>query len=158
MKNKDLFNLLQTLDGLIDIKGKAFAYCIYKNKEKIKDEIEVFKKLQKEPHPDFVNYDNERNLLCIMHAKKDEHQNPIIVSNPDGSQRYDIEDMGTFQSEYNELIDKYRYVIDEMETAQKEYNEFLERETNVVLNKIKVTDLPDDVSARFLEQVKDMIE
>lgn len=158
MKNRELFSLLQTLDGLTDIKGKNFAYVIYKNKEKIKKEIEVFKSLQSEPHPDFVNYNNERNLVCIMHSKKDEFQNPVIITNPDGTQRYDIEDMVKFQAEFAELTEKYRYVIDEMESAKKEYDEFLERETDVVLSKIKIADLPDDVTARFLDQVKDMIE
>ena len=157
MRNRDLYGLLQTLNGLSNVKGKTFAYAVFKNKEKLEKEIEVFQKLQKPPHPDFANYDDERNLLCIMHSKKDEFQNPILVTSPDGNKRYDIEDMETFNKEYQELIDKYRYVLDEMDTAQREYNEFMENESLLELHKVKFEDLPEDIDANFLNQLKDMI-
>ena len=155
MKNKDLITLNAALQEVSDIKGKEFAYAVFKNKSIIEKEMEIFEKLQREPHPEFQNYEQERNVLCITHSIKDEEDNPKINNN-----RYEIDPVQQvdFQNEFEDLKEKYKEVIDDMQKAEQEYNEFLEKETELELVKIKFDNLPEDIDASFLEKLKWMIE
>jgi len=158
MKNKEIFNLREALNEVDYIRGKAFAYAVFKNKDLLDKELETLDKLKKQPHPDFINFENERTLLCQTHSDKDEEGNPALQFNPDGTQAFKISDMETFQKEYDELAKKYDDVLNDMADAKQEFDEFMERESEVELKKVGVDDLPDDISAGFLEKIKFMLE
>ena len=155
MKNKDLITLNTALQEVSDIKGKDFAYAVFKNKSIIEKELEIFNQLQREPHPEFQNYEQERNILCITHSVKNEDGNPRIQDN-----RYEIDPVQQidFQNEFEDLKEKYKEVISDMQQAENDYNEFLEKETSIDLIKIKFSDLPNDVNADFLEKIQWMID
>jgi hypothetical protein len=153
MKNKDLIALAQTLNQVSDLKGKDFAYGVFKNKSLIEQEIKIFEQLRKAPHPDFQNYENERNIVCINYSKKDDNGNPIITNNA-----YQIEDMNGFNADMAELQIKYKEVLDDMTAARKEYEDFLEKESTIQLIKVKIENVPNDVTANLLSQLQFMIE
>ena len=155
MKNNDLVKLNAALQQLSNIKGKEFAYAIFKNKSIVEKELEIFKKLQREPHPDFVNYEQERNILCITYSTKDESGNPKVVDN-----RYEIDPLQQvdFQNEFEDLKEKYADVIEDMMKAESDYNEFMEKESDVKLIKVGVDSLPDDIDANFLRMIQWMVE
>lgn len=157
MKNKDIFTLRETLNEVDYVKGKAFAYAVFKNKEIFDKEIEIFNKLKKDPHPDYYNFENDRTLLCQIHSEKDENDQPIIAHNPDGSQSYKIIDLDKFNAEFADLSTKYKEVIDDMNNSKKEIEEFLNSESEVEIKKIEVSQLPDDITATFLNKIKFML-
>lgn len=154
MTNKELIELNNVLDQVAHVRGKKFAYAVFKNKEIIKKEMEIFEKLQKEPHPQYPDYENERTTLCINYSKKDENGNAKTTS----ENKYDIEDLEGFQKEFDELKVKYKEVFDHMEETRKEMDEFLNDECKVELVKVSIDDLPDDVDANLLMNLKNIIE
>jgi hypothetical protein len=153
MKNKDLVQLSQTLNQVSGIKGKEFAYAVFKNKNLIEQEIKIFEQLRKDPHPDFQNYENERMIVCINYSQKDDNGNPVIENN-----QYKIEDWVGFQEDMKELADKYKDVIEDMENTRKEYEDFMEKESSIELITVKFENLPNDIDAITLERLKFMID
>jgi len=153
MTNKELIELNKVLDQVSHIKGKQFAYAVFKNKSIIEEELKIFDKLKRDPHPQYQGYENERTALCINHSKKDKNGNPIVNAG-----KYDIEDLESFQKEFEELKEKYVEVFDDLKSAEDEYNAFLNDETKCELIKVKISDLPDDIDAQFLMALKNMIE
>jgi len=158
MKNKEIFGLREALNEVDYIRGKAFAYAVFKNKDLLDKEIEDLNKVKKEPHPDYINFENERTLLCRLHSEKDEDDNPVLQYNPDGTQAFKILAIEEFQKDYEKLAKKYDDVLNDMADSKKEFDDFMERESDVQLKKVSVDDLPDDVSAGFLEKIKYMID
>ena len=158
MKNKEVFDLREALKEVDYIRGKSFAYAVLKNKELLDKEIEVINKLKKEPHPDYINYENERQLLCQVHCEKDDNDQPVLQHNLDGTQAFKIGDMVKFQEEFAPVAEKYKEVLEDMQTSKNDYDEFLEKESTIELNKVTFNDLPEDVTAVILEKIKYMID
>lgn len=158
MKNKDILKFREVLNEVDYIRNKTVAYAIFKNKEILDKEIETFNKLKRDPHPDYINFENERILLCKEYSEKDEQGNPMFQYNPDGTQSFKIIDMEKFSEEYQKLAKKYEDVLKDMQEAKREFDEFMEKESDIQLKKIKIEDLPDDISASFLEKIKFMLE
>lgn len=158
MKNKELFDLRESLNDVDYIKGKVFAYAVYKNKKILDDEIQAIKSTKNEPHTDYLNFENERTLLCQFHAEKDEKNNPVLQYNPDGTQSFKIVDMDNFQNEYKDISEKYKDVLLDMEKSKSDYDSLLNKESEITLTKVNIKDLPDDISAIFLEKIRFMLE
>lgn len=153
MKNKDLVTFAQTLGQISGLRGKSFAYAVFKNKSLVEQELKVFEELRKEPHPDYQNYENERMIVCINYSKKDDNGNPVINNN-----QYIIEDWTGFNGDMKEITDKYKEVVEDMENTQKEYNIFMEKEATLNFIKVKYEDIPNDVDANLLQKIQFMIE
>lgn len=153
MKNKDLVTFAQTLGQISGLRGKSFAYAVFKNKSLVEQELKVFEELRKEPHPDYQNYENERMIVCINYSKKDDNGNPVINNN-----QYIIEDWTGFSGDMKEITDKYKEVVEDMENTQKEYNIFMEKEATLNFIKVKYEDIPNDVDANLLQKIQFMIE
>lgn len=158
MKYKDIFALREALNEVDYIRGKSFAYAVFKNKQILDSEIEIINQIKKEPHPDFINFENERTLLCTQHSDLDENGEVITNLTPDGQKTFKIKDMELFNDEYTVLAEKYKDVLDDMNNSKAEYDEFLEREFETELTKIKMDDLPEDISASFLDKIKFMMD
>jgi hypothetical protein len=152
MKNKDLFQLKETLKEFSNVKGREFAYAIFKNTELIDAELQIFEKLRRQPHPDYFNYENERSIVCMTHSVRDENGNPKIMNN-----RYEIANMAEFNKDMEELRLKYVDVLRDLDEAEKDFNGFMEKDIEVNLIKIKVSQLPDDIDADKLFKLKDIL-
>lgn len=157
MKNKEIFTLREALNEVDYIRGKSFAYAVFKNKDLLDKEIETIEKLKKQPHPDYFNYENERTLLCQLYSEKDANGNPVVQYNQNGSQEYIIQNKEEFGVEYGKLAEKYNDVLQDVNSAKNEFEEFLEKDSDLVLKTITMEDLPNDISASFLEKIKYMI-
>jgi hypothetical protein len=157
MKNKEIFELRQALDGLEDIKGKSFAYAVLQNKDILDKEIETINKLRGTPQQEYIDYENDRQLLCITHSEKNENGEPVLTYNPNGTQSFKIIDIDKFNEEYKEIHKKYESTLKEKEEEDKSFLDFLEKDNEIILKKISIRDLPDDINERFLQKIKFMI-
>lgn len=158
MKNKEIFSLREALNDVDYIRGKSFAYAVFKNKEMLDKEIETINKLKKDPHADYFNFENERTLLCQTYSEKDENNNPVLQYNPDNTQSFKIENIQQFNEEYIKMADKYKDVLEDMNNSKKDFDEFLEKESDIILKKISIEDLPNDINASFFEKIKFMLD
>jgi len=158
MKNRELQELRESLNEVDYIRNKTFAYAVYSNKRLLDIELETINKLKRQPHPDYITFENERTLLCRIHCEKDENGNPELQYNPDGTQAFKILDMQKFNEEYQEMAKKYEDVLKDMQDAKRDFDDFMEKESDVELKKVNINDLPDDVSANFLEKIKFMLD
>jgi len=158
MKNKDIFEIRESLNNLGEIKGKTFAYTVLQNKEILDKEIETIGKLRVEPSQDFINYENERQLLCIQHSEKNENNEPVLTYNQqNGTQSFKIIDIEKFNEDYKPIHEKYESVLNEKIAEEKEFEEFLNKDSDVVFKKVSIRDLPDDVTESFLQKIRFMI-
>jgi len=158
MKNKEIVAFREALNEVDYIRNKTFAYAVFRNKDILDKEIETINKLKRQPHPDYINFENERTLLCKIHCEKDENGNPILQYNPDGTQAFKIMDMQAFNTEFAEIQVKYEDVLKDMQDAKRDFDDFMEKDSDVELKKVNVNDLPDDISANFLEKIKFMLD
>jgi hypothetical protein len=158
MKNKELFELRNSLNEVDYINGKIFAYAIFKNKQIIDQELDAIKSTKNEPHPDYLKFENERTLLCQINSKKDENDQPILKVNPDGTQAFDIIDLEKFNKEYQVIAEKYKEVLEDMQKSKLDYDLLLEKEVDIKFTKISIDDLPDDINAITLDKIKYIIE
>lgn len=158
MKNKDLFDFREALNEVDYIRGKVFAYAVFKNKQVLDKEIEAINSTKNDPHPDYLNFENERTLLCQLHAEKDENEQPILQYNPDGTQAFKIQNLEIFNKEYTELAEKYKDVLEDMKKSKDDFENLLNKDVDIQLSKISINDLPEDISASFLEKIKYMID
>ena len=158
MKNKDLFELREALNDVDYIKGKVFAFAVFKNKQMLDKEIEAINAIKKDPGDDYITYEQERTNLCASHSEKDDDGNPVLDYLPNGQQSFKIIDMKKFEKEYSVLAEKNKEMLAAIEENKKEFEEFLEKEADIELKKISIDDLPDDISASFLEKIQYIIE
>jgi len=158
MKNKEIAAFREALDGVDYIKGKAFAYAVFRNKEILDKEIEALNSIKKEPHSDYIQYENERALLCEQHSEKNEDGSVAKVFNPDGSESYKIIDVEKFNIEFKEVAEKYKEVLEDMQDSKKDFDDFLQKDNDAQLKMVSIDDLPDDISASFLEKIKYMLD
>ena len=153
MKNKELNDFMSVLNKYSNIKGREFAYAVYKNKSIIEGEMKILDQLKRQPHPEFQNYENERTILCIMHSEKDEAGNPLVEN-----QRYKILKHEDFNKEFEDLRLKYIDVIQDLESAEREFVDFMEKDSPVELYKIHFSDLPSDISGSEIAELNPMIK
>jgi len=158
MKNREIFGLREALNDVDYIKGKVFAFAVFKNKAILDSEIEAINAIKKDPGEDYIEYEKERTALCELHSEKDENGNVVLDYNPNGTQSFKIIDNDAFTKEYEVLAKKHEKMLKEIAENKKEFEEFLEKESEVELKKISIDDLPDDISASFLEKIAPMID
>jgi hypothetical protein len=151
MKNNDILNLY---DGLskINLKGVKFSYGVAKNIALLKTEVESLSKAQ-ESSKEFVEYDNARIELAKKHAKKDDKGEPVVEKNS-----YVIENQEAFDKEFETLKKTHKKALDERENQIKDFNDLLEKETDIQFHKIKLEDVPEDISTEQMTTIYDLIE
>lgn len=152
MQNKKLVELYQGLNSVKDLKGVKFAYGIVKNINIIKSEIEAFQE-SINPTKEFMAFENGRIELAKKHSKKDDKGNPVIADN-----QYEVEDKDKFEESFLELREKHKEAIDKREKQAEEYNKLLAEESKIELHKIKMSDVPDNISPEQLAAIFDIID
>jgi len=158
MKNKDLFELREALNDVDYIKGKVFAFAVFKNKQMLDAEIEAINSIKKDPGEDYIKYEQERTNLCASHSEKDDDGNPVLEYLPNGQQSFKIIDMKKFETEYSKLADKNKKMLESIEENKKEFDAFLEKDADISLKTVSIDDFPEDISASFLEKIAIMID
>ena len=151
MKRRILYNHLQSLDLVKDMKGVKFAYAVIKNKKKIEEEIKIFEEVIK-PNVLFEEYERKRIALCEVHSEKDVDGRPVIVGD-----KYKLIDVDLFNSELELLKTNYKDVIDERINQINEYNQILDEDISLEVTKINFNDLPTDITPKQLESIDFMV-
>ena len=157
MKNKEIFGLREALNEVDYIKGKTFAFAVFKNKAILDSEIEAINSIKKDPGQDYIDYEQERTALCETHSEKDENGKAILDYNPNGTQSFKIIDTEAFGKDYEGLAKKHEDMLKGVAENKKEFEDFLEKDAEVELKMVSIDDLPEDISASFLEKIKYLI-
>jgi hypothetical protein len=152
MLKEKILKLYQALNTLGNLRGVKFAYFVVKNLNILKPEIEALQK-SLEPSGDYNAYDAERVELAKKFAKKDEKGNPVVENNS-----FVLEDKDGFDKELKGLVKKHKTALDIREKQISEYNELLKEETKVELYKVKLADVPEDITTEQMAGIFEMVE
>lgn len=98
-------------------------------------------------------YDAERAIMAEKYAKKDNDGKPVIIDNS-----YAMEDQEVFDKEIKVIQKKHKDAIEEREKQVKDYNELLETPSDSVLHKIKMEDVPTEISVRQMSSIYQIVE
>lgn len=152
MKRLKLVELFQGLQEVKPLKGVKFSYGVVKNINIIKPEIEALQKSM-EMSEEFQKYEEERIALARKHATKDEKGMPMTKANS-----FVIADMEAWKKDFDELNEVNKEIVSAREEQIKEYNKLLEEDITVELYKIKMEDVPQDITTGQLEGIFPIIE
>jgi hypothetical protein len=154
MKNVDLFRLREGLNDVSNLKGVKFAYVVLKNKKLIEEEIETLQK-SIEMSSEFQEFERKRISLCEQFSDKNKDGSPIITNNA-----YSIPNREEFEAEVAGLKNQYLECVSEREEQLRDYDKLLKEESDLLdkLAKVKITYVPDDISATQLDSIKEIIE
>lgn len=151
MKNFQILNLVETLSQL-DLPGAKFAYGVSRNIHILKPHVQALQEARK-ASPDFMQYDKERAGLAKKYSKKDEKGKPVIVGT-----EYVLEDRESFDKDFAELQQKYSEAIQKREQQMREFAELADKDVEVELYKIKLADVPQEITTAQMNDIYELIE
>jgi len=152
MTRNELINFLQNLPKYKNAKGTKFNYAIRKNEKAIQLEVDDFYDMEK-PEEAFINYDKARIEICKKYAEKDEKDQPVIENG-----NYKILDQENFKEEINKLQEENKEVIENRRKQVDDLNAFLAEESDIKICKVKLSDIPADLTGQDIENIFPMIE
>lgn len=153
MKKREARQLFINLRTLGELKGVKFAYGITKNINKLKPEIEALDKAL-EPTKEFQEFDKKRVELVKKHSRVDENGKPILKED----NNYDVVNMGLFEKEFEELKKENQEVWDARLAQIEEFNKLLDEEINIEFYKIKLENVPENISTAQMSIITELIE
>jgi len=153
MTKKEFLILFENLNTLSSLRGANFAYCIAKNIKKMEPEVEAIVSAIT-PSERYKEYDKERIKLLKEKAKKDEEGNPV-TKKENGIECFVLEGD---RKELDDLIEKYNDAIEERKKQVEEYLKMLESNIEFDFHKIKVEEIPTDISVEEMLKIKDIID
>lgn len=151
MNKKELLEFNNALKSVSDLKGVKFAYAVTKNKNNIKNEVEAIVEAQNQSD-EYKEYEKERIALCEEMAIKDENGKPKI-----NKFNYEIEDEKAFEVKFDELKEKHKEAIEKREKQLEDFELLLEEAAEVKIHKVKIEDLPNDITPKQLEGIFEML-
>jgi hypothetical protein len=156
MTNLELFELhdliennIEILNGIVSTK---FNINLLTNIENIKAEVNRIKDITN--NNEFIEYELKRDKLCIQYAEKSKHtDDPLIVNN-----QYVLNPItqDEFKAKITELKNKYKDVIKLQTQKIKEYNDELNKQSNIVLIRLKQY-LPENLTFEQLKIIFKML-
>lgn len=158
IQKKQLSAINTAISKLIEsgAKSKALTYALVKNIKKLEPEIEALNKALETDSDEFKSYVNETRGIYEQYVDKDEQgnfklvQNGVILKNP--------EDRDIVQGLINDLDVKYKDAILARNEELNKYNEILEEVSEIDFVKIKLADLPEEVTGDVIYILDDLIE
>lgn len=151
MTNGELYGLAIGCTQVGNLKGIKFAYAVAKTKNLIKPLVEALEEVKK-PAENFQKFESERIKLCREHAEKDEKGQPKIM----GGVYVGLGE--EFNTELEKLKEEHKQAIEEREQQMQDYAKLLEEEVDVELHKVKLDEVPEDITGKQLEMLMPMIE
>lgn len=152
MTKQQAVELYQTLNGFGNLTGSRFAYAVAKNLNHLKSEIQALEAAVK-PLPGFEAYDTARVELAKSHAQKDEKGEPIVKGN-----QFVIEDLDAFNKALEELKAEHKETLDIRQTQIDEYIKLLKEDAAITLHKVKLEDVPKEVTVNQMMAIQEFIE
>jgi hypothetical protein len=156
MKNWELLNLYQVLSSASDLRGVKFSYFVVKNLGLLEREIKNLSESVK-ASKEYAEFEDKRIDLAKKHAEKNEKGEPK-TKEENGKNVFDIKNIDKFNKEFDALKKKYSKALDEREKQIKEYNELIEQDNDITLHKIKLDDIPENISVAQMKGIEYLIE
>ena len=158
MKKSEVLILYKTLNKLGSLTGVKFTYAVAKNLNILKNEIESLDKSM-EPSEKFQEFDKERIKIVELHAEKDDNGKAKMEMADNGAKQYVIDpENKMFKKAFDALKVKHKEAVSAREKQIEEYTKLLATDSDVVLFKVKLEDVPKEISAVQMAGVYDIIE
>lgn len=157
MKNKDLVTLFMGINNVMSLNGVVFGYALNKNLAILKPEIEALQKALA-GSKEFEEYNQKRIEIVKKYALKDDKGDFILIGQ--GNEKsYDVGANGdVVESEVAPLKEEYKDAIAGYQKQIDEYNALLEKEADIKLYKVKMEDVPKEITGKQLEGIFEIIE
>ena len=154
MKKTEIIQLYRNLNTLGQLQGVKFAYAISRNLAILKPEIEALEKASS-PTPEFLEMDKERIKLVEEHAEKDEKGKPKKKGN-----EYVIPEdkKGDFENAFEVFKIEHKELFDAREKQIEEYNALLQTESTIVLHKVNLADVPQNITVQQMHSISSFVE
>lgn len=153
MDKNDTISLYNGIHSVMGLVGVIFGYALNKNLEIMRPEIEALQKAIT-PSEKFIEYDKKRVEIVKKHALKDEKGDFIV--NASG---YDVGDnISIVEEEIKPLNEEYAKAIKDREDQIKEYNKLIKEDSSIKLYKVKLENLPKDITGEQQKAIFPIIE
>lgn len=149
-KNENIV-LFKHLQQLGNLSGVKFSYTINKNIQLLEGEIKALEKTL-DMSDEYKEFDKKRIKLAEKYSKKDEKGKPIIKDN-----NYELENAEEFNKAFKTLQIENQELWDAREKQVNEYNELLKTESEVVLHKVNITDVPQNISVAQMNGIMSIV-
>ena len=150
--------LFKNLNQLGNLSGVKFTYAVARNINLLKTELESLEKSMELPE-NFKKFDSERIELVEKYAEKDENGKPKKEKTENGSEQYVMgENEKKFEKEFNTLKTKHKEAVSLREKQFEEYTKLLTTDSEVQLYKIKLDDIPKEITARQMAGIYAIVE
>jgi len=157
MTRLELLDLATAFVSVKELMGVKFAYAISKNSKNLSEEVEACESSMKRSKS-FIEYDEKRVVLCKEHCDKDEGGKPVIIENAGTGTYAGLKGNNSFDKAIEVLQSEYSEAIEEQKKMADEFKKFLEEEVEVELYKVKLADVPEDISVGQLNGIMAIIE
>jgi len=163
MKNYEIYQINEALGELKQIAKKDLAYAVYKNLQKLAEELAIIEKMKYQPSEKFLEYDGKRNTVCISYSDKDKvTKEPIIVpgTKPGEPGKYQIPEakQKKFVTELQNLQTEYNTEIEDKKAQEQSFLDFLNADSQIELIKFSKDLLPEYITAEFFMKISHLLE
>ena len=162
MTKQETLSLFRALNALVGLKGVAFSYAVAKNLRRLGEEVESIQKAS-ETSKEFNEYETARIELAKKNAKKDADGKPVTEEEKDEkgkvvSTTFVIENQKTFDKELEALRATHKEALDGRQKQIDEFNALLDEKSDVELHKIKLSDVPQDITTEQMNGILPLID
>lgn len=163
MKNIEILELSDILSfyakELKNLKGAKFAYTVIKNIDIIEKEAKSLLE-SKNVSEKYSELEKKRLELCEKHADKDDKNEPIKKKFEGDRFEYSISitKMDAFNADINALFEENKEAIEEQKKYDEDFKTLLNSESDIVLKKISIDDVPSDISVELFAAIKKFIK
>jgi len=162
MKNSDLLGLRNSLREVGEHKDTRFSYMIMKNEKKVQSACKSLDKAMTRDIEGRVQFEKERQELCMKHTKRDENGKPVIITDPiTKGTSYDMKDMEEWNKVYTELSNKpeHKEYFKKLEEVRSENLNLLQAEAEKIdFHTMKLEDLPKDLTKKEMTIIEPFID
>lgn len=152
MIKRNLNELLTNLSELNNLTGAKFSYVILKNKMLIEAEVKLLNEVNKQSN-EYQRFEYDRIVLCEKYSEKDENGKSILFNN-----YYKIVDKENFDIEMKDLTEKYQQDIINENIRKESFEILLNEKTEINFLKVKIDDVPENITFKQLDVIKDFLE
>jgi len=152
MTNTKIIETYNTLSQLKGLKGVKFNYAILRNIGKLEEEVKILQKMTDLSEP-MKKFEQERIELANKYSKKDDKGESVVDNG-----QYVLDSTQEFNKEFDALKETYKDAIKERANQMVEFEELLKKENEVELYKIKLTEIPDDITTEQMAALVNLIE
>lgn len=159
MLNKgEILSLFRNLNQLGGLAGVKFSYAVARNINLLKPELESLEKSMELPEK-FKEFEKERIELVEKWAEKDDKGKPKKEKAENGAEQYIMgADEKKFEKEFTALKTKHKEAVSAREKQVEEYTKLLTTDSEVKLYKIKLDDVPKEITAKQMAGIYNIID